>query len=391
MKSSNSVSTFHTSGQLVVSPVRRRNMSLVRLRRYVPRPEDSQQVRDCFFGNEKEEYCPDFRFKLPNPKFIKNKKWITHSKYISKEDALKTNDGTAIVLPRYAPNPHDSTQVNNLMKNISHPSTPNFEYNRNNNNNDNNYGIGNTISNNPLHNTPNNSNDNSDILSKHVVKYNFHSRNSNNDDNNAEDETFNEKPLVETMLTFRNKWRRNSTHNFSVFSESSNQHIRTYRVGEHSGVMNNTRPDLALRGVLKSNLPTMEGVLGLGDLNRTTWRALGGVPHERHKLHASAKLHPTYRTIQVEKMLGQEHSDEVLDSLRKRGNTHSPIRQFVQHGQGTAREINWVQQTRNSRLKMEDRERYLNSKIFVANRIHPAKTEVKNLGTSGVYDNSKFV
>jgi hypothetical protein len=381
MKSSNSVSTFHTSGQLVVSPVRRRNTSLIRLRRYVPRPEDSQQVRDCLFGTGREKYCPDFRFKLPNPKFIKNKNWITHSKYMSKEDALKSNDGTAMVIPRYAPNPHDSTQVNNLIKNVSHPSTPNFEYNRNNNNNDNNFRTRATINNNPLYISPNSSSDNSDILSKHVVKY----------DNNAEDETFNEKPLVETMLTFRKKRRRNSTHNFSVFSDPSNQYTRTYRVGEHSGVMNNARPDLALRGVLKSNLPTMEGVLGLGDLNRTTWRALGGVPHERHKLHASAKLHPTYRTIQVEKMLGQEHSDEILDSLRKRGNTHSPIRQFVQHGQGTAREINWVQQTRNSRLKMEDREKYLNTKIFVANRIHPGKKEVKNLDISGLYNNSKFV
>ena len=44
--------------------------------------------------------------------------------------------------------------------------------------------------------------------------------------------------------------------------------------------MNNTRPDLALKGVLRSNLPTMEGVLGLGNLNETTWRALGRVPHD---------------------------------------------------------------------------------------------------------------
>ena len=420
MKLSNSTNTFQTSGQLVVSPVRRRqNTSTIQLRRYVPRPEDSQQVRECFFEKE----CrPDFRFKIPNPRFIKEKKWVTHSKHIDKKVMTQSEKKGAInTLPRYAPNPHDSTQLNNLMKNITHPNTPNFDYNRNATNHtalsqyqevvqaSDNY-INNDNTNNSSSNKNNYFNNNSINNDNRNYIDDYNNVNNNNssisyDNNNKvftktdlrnikhnkknDEKDFNEKPLVETILTFRNKWRKKSTHNFSVFSDPSSQYTRTYRVGEHSGVMNNTRPDLALRGVLRSNLPTMEGVLGLGDLNQTTWRALGGVPHERHKVHASAKLHPTYRTIQVEKMFGQEHSDEVLDSLRKRGNAHSPVRQFVRQGQGTADEINWVQQTRNSRLKMENRKRYLNSKIFVENRDKPSRKEVENLNMSGVYNNTQ--
>eukprot|EP00944_MAST-04C_sp_MAST-4C-sp1_P005602 g5602.t1 len=363
MRQNESAHTLQASGQFVLSPLKNVR-SKIQLRRVCPRPEDSQQVRECFFGQGKVATPPDFRFRIPNPKHIEGTKWITHSKV--EEVEVDKNTGETFAVSRHAPSPQDSTQVNNLITQQRNPSkSPSFEYRRR------------------------------PIKMTNLTPYkgncteNMQYKNTNiGTEESGGQNSSREQPLVETILTFRNKWRQKAPHNYSVFSDPQSNYKKTYRVGEHSGVMNNIRPDLALKGVLRSNLPTMEGVLGLGNLNETTWRALGGVPHERYKVHASAKLHPTYRTAQVEKMLGQEHSDEVLDSLRKRGSTHSPVRQFVQRGQGTAKEINWVQQTRKSRLMMKDRAEYLNSKIFVENRLHPMNKEAQNLHTSGIYNNN---
>ena len=362
MRQHESANTLQASGQFVLSPLRN-TRSKIQLRRVCPRPEDSQQVRECFFGHDNVATPPDFRFKVPNPKHLEGKKWVTHSKF--KEVEVDKNTGETFAVSRHAPSPHDSTQVNNLIKQQRNSTkSPSFEYRRK-----------------PIKME-------SLLLQKGNCTENKQHSNANfGIEESGRHSTSSERPLVETILTFRNKWKQKTPHNYSIFSDPQSNYKKTYRVGEHSGVMNNTRPDLALKGVLRSNLPTMEGVLGLGDLNETTWRSVGGVPHERYKVHASAKLHPTYRTIQVEKMLGQEHSDEVLDSLRKRGSTHSPIRQFVQRGQGTANEINWVQQTRKSRLMMKERAKYLDSRIFVENRVHPMNKEMQNLNTSGIYNN----
>ena len=147
--------------------------------------------------------------------------------------------GVINTLPRYAPNPHDSTQLNNLMKNITHPNTPNFDYNRNATNHtalsqyqevvqaSDNY-INNDNTNNSSSNKNNYFNNNSINNDNRNYIDDYNNLNNNNssiscDNNNKvftktdlrnikhnkknDEKDFNEKPLVETILTFRNKWK----------------------------------------------------------------------------------------------------------------------------------------------------------------------------------------
>ena len=112
MRQHDSANVLQASGQFVLSPLRNVR-SKIQLRRVCPRPEDSQQVRECFFGQDKVATPPDFRFRIPNPERIEGTKWITHSKV--EEVEINKNTGETFAVSRHAPSPQDSTQVNNLI------------------------------------------------------------------------------------------------------------------------------------------------------------------------------------------------------------------------------------------------------------------------------------
>ena len=128
MRQHDSANVLQASGQFVLSPLRNVR-SKIQLRRVCPRPEDSQQVRECFFGQDKVATPPDFRFRIPNPERIEGTKWITHSKV--EEVEINKNTGETFAVSRHAPSPQDSTQVNNLITQQRNPSkSPSFEYRR---------------------------------------------------------------------------------------------------------------------------------------------------------------------------------------------------------------------------------------------------------------------
>jgi hypothetical protein len=346
-------SPIRSTGAFVVSPVR--------LKRFVPRPEDSVQVRACMkpvyspYAIDP-ELTPDYRLKVPA-----RKDSPTFSSY---------GKGTE---RRFVPRPDDSTQVECLLKSEP-PVQPSFQYTLRSSSRR-------ELGNDPL----------LEDRPRHVyTKSKTFDKSMNRCD--QINEKFVEKPLVETiraMSQARNNLvtQRSLEHRNSVFNSSARRHS-AYRVGEHSGVMNALRPDLALPGVVRSNLPSLEGVPGLGDLNLATWEAAGGVPNNKRRTHASSKLHPTYRTHQVEKMLDDEHSEEILETLRARGTQHSPIRRFVDAGQGNSSEIYWVQQTKHAREQQEARRAVVDAKLFVYERDKKRSVVDPDNFASGLFQNS---
>ena len=323
-------SELQAAGHLVVSPVRRR------LGRSVPRPEDSQQLHQCLDNScSNSVEGPDFRLKVPR---ASSSIW---------------DSGLGHLVPR----PGDSTQVRCLIQRRP-PESPEFKMLRR----------------------------QSQEHQEQLLAVRSESR------------IVEEKPLVESILRFnlarakrRDEERSQNTRFHDRYFIHKTPALNLSRVGEHSGAMNVRRPNLALRGVVRSNLPTLEGVPGLGMLNETTWKAVGGVPNKTRILHPSSKLHPTYRTQQVEKMLDDEHAGEIMDTLRARGNTQSPTRRFVDAGQGSNAEILWVKRTKHAQEKQAAREEVLTAKLFVYDRHAHAKRleRVQGAGTwaSGIYCN----
>ena len=67
------------------------------------------------------------------------------------------------------------------------------------------------------------------------------------------------------------------------------------RIGNNSGVWNFRRPPIAKRGYVSSNLPSLEGVRGLGQLNTSCGNE---IPRETVHLHPTSRIHPTFLSAQ---------------------------------------------------------------------------------------------
>ena len=87
-------------------------------------------------------------------------------------------------------------------------------------------------------------------------------------------------------------------------------------------------------------------------------------------------------------MLDDEHSEEVLQALRARGTQHSPIRRFVEAGQGNSSEIYWVQQTEHAKKQQMARRAVVDAKLFVYDRNRERSVIEPHNFASGLFQNS---
>ena len=208
------------------------------------------------------------------------------------------------------------------------------------------------------------------------------------------------------------------------------------RVGDSSIVWDTKRDPIARKGYVKSNLPTLVGVRGLGTLNQSlfpnnsisnnngdssttnhttnntnntnntnttnttttttnnTYNTNNTVTiinspeleldqHQHHQLHQSkhpsANIHPTFLNQQQIRCLDNERVSEVLSTLRNQ--SHRPTLRYVQNGQGTAYEI-------SRELKLEARKQRKEERLaFVDGALYsPVKTERK-----AIVDDSEWV
>jgi hypothetical protein len=147
------------------------------------------------------------------------------------------------------------------------------------------------------------------------------------------------------------------------------------RVGDLKEIWDTKRDPIARKGFVKSNLPTLVGVNGLGSLNHSLLQ----IPIESHKHHPTHNLHPTYLSKQQNQCLDDGKVHEILSALRNQ--SHRPSLRFVQQGQGTARELARVSE-------LEARERQRQTRYAFVNRAlySPIKQARKR-----VVDSSKFV
>ena len=142
--------------------------------------------------------------------------------------------------------------------------------------------------------------------------------------------------------------------------ESHEEVLDTRRVGEIGSVLNAVKPKYAIKGFVKSNLPTLEGVRGLGSLNAS----LKPIPEPPPGTHPTARLHPTYLNTHQIRMADDHRIGNILQSLRDQSHRPTLRYNYVQNGQGTAAEIARERMLAARRERQENRMRRVERQLY---------------------------
>ena len=143
------------------------------------------------------------------------------------------------------------------------------------------------------------------------------------------------------------------------------------RVGEMPEIWNFRPCAAATRGFVKSNLPTLVGVRGLGDLSTNSNIALP-LPQQTGQGHPTARLHPTYLNQQQTQCLDRERVGNLLSTLRSKA--HRPALRFLESGQGTAAEIERERMLQVRQQRQKERMAFVDKRLF-----SPVKSQAKHL------------
>jgi hypothetical protein len=169
--------------------------------------------------------------------------------------------------------------------------------------------------------------------------------------------------------------RRNFSTNLIGSNPQKDSWVSPKRVGENPVLWDRKRDPIAVKGYVKSNLPTLVGVCGLETLNES----LVNIPFESHKNIVSSSIHPTYLSKQQIQCADNERVHEILSTLRNQSSR--PSLRFVSHGQGTAREIAREDFLLKREQKRKERLSFVDQTLY-----SPIKSERKQ-----IIDSSNFV
>jgi hypothetical protein len=162
--------------------------------------------------------------------------------------------------------------------------------------------------------------------------------------------------------------KRFTTSVGSVRFEHPERYVDAPRVGELD-FRNVAAPVHAKRGFVKSNLPTLVGVRGLGELSTNKVHAASEPPTPEHP---TARLHRTFLNQHQLRGLDAGRVGEQLALLRS--SSRRPPRRFVRAGQGFAHEIERERLLQVREQRRDERMAFVDQSLY-----SPVKSHVKSL------------